>query len=94
MEVWDCIKVMVICVIYDVDEVILLVDCVVMMINGLQVIVGKIVDVNLLCFCSCKVLFEYLDYYKFCQEVFDFFEEYEYGVKFKVKMFVKVIVVE
>lgn len=34
MEVWDCIKVIVICVIYDVDEVIFLVDCVVMMING------------------------------------------------------------
>lgn len=94
MEVWLWIKVIVICVIYDVDEVILFVDCVVMMINGLQVIIGKIIEVDLLCFCMCKVLFEYLDYYVYCQEVFDFLEEYEYGKQGKLIVFKKVIVVE
>mgnify|MGYP002830463050 CR=1 FL=1 len=47
MEVWDRTKVTAICVTHDVDEAILLADRVVMMTNGPQATIGKIVDVDL-----------------------------------------------
>ncbi|MDC0738802.1 nitrate ABC transporter ATP-binding protein [Cognatishimia sp. SS12] len=85
MEVWDRTKVTAICVTHDVDEAILLADRVVMMTNGPQATIGKIVDVDLPRPRTRKALLEHPDYYKFRQEVLDFLEEYEHGAKPKSK---------
>ncbi|SFL63507.1 ABC transporter ATP-binding protein [Shimia aestuarii] len=85
MEVWDRTKVTAICVTHDVDEAILLADRVVMMTNGPQATIGKIVDVDLPRPRTRKALLEHPDYYKFRQEVLDFLEEYEHGAKPKPK---------
>ncbi|MDP7150702.1 MAG: ABC transporter ATP-binding protein [Paracoccaceae bacterium] len=85
MEVWDRTKVTAICVTHDVDEAILLADRVVMMTNGPQATIGKIVDVDLPRPRSRKALLEHPDYYKYRQDVFDFLEEYEHGAKPKPK---------
>ena len=94
MEVWDRTKVTAICVTHDVDEAILLADRVVMMTNGPQATVGKIVDVNLPRPRSRKALLEHPDYYKFRQEVLDFLEEYEHGATPKPKAAAKSIAAE
>ncbi len=85
MEVWDRTKVTAICVTHDVDEAILLADRVVMMTNGPQATIGKIVDVDLPRPRTRKALLEHPDYYKFRQDVLDFLEEYEHGAKPKKK---------
>ncbi|RYH00879.1 ABC transporter ATP-binding protein [Salipiger sp. IMCC34102] len=85
MEVWDRTKVTAICVTHDVDEAILLADRVVMMTNGPQATIGKIVDVGLPRPRSRKALLEHPDYYRYRQEVLDFLEEYEHGAKPKPK---------
>jgi nitrate/nitrite transport system ATP-binding protein len=85
MEVWERTKVTAICVTHDVDEAILLADRVVMMTNGPQATIGKIVDVDLPRPRSRKALLEHPDYYNFRQEVLDFLEEYEHGAKPKPK---------
>lgn len=79
MEVWDRTKVTAICVTHDVDEAILLADRVVMMTNGPQATIGKIVNVDLPRPRSRKALLEHPDYYTYRQEVLDFLEEYEHG---------------
>ncbi|WP_095588126.1 ABC transporter ATP-binding protein [Actibacterium ureilyticum] len=81
MEVWDRTKVTAICVTHDVDEAILLADRVVMMTNGPQATIGKIVDVDLPRPRTRKALLEHPDYYRYRQQVLDFLEEYEHGAK-------------
>ena len=85
MEVWDRTKVTAICVTHDVDEAILLADRVVMMTNGPQATIGKIVDVDLPRPRTRKALLEHPDYYTYRQDVLDFLEEYEHGAKPKPK---------
>ncbi|WP_380053769.1 ABC transporter ATP-binding protein [Falsihalocynthiibacter sp. SS001] len=79
MEVWSRTKVTAICVTHDVDEAILLADRVVMMTNGPQATIGKIVDVDLPRPRTRKALLAHADYYKYRAEVLDFLEEYEHG---------------
>jgi len=86
MEVWDRTKVTAVCVTHDVDEAILLADRVVMMTNGPQATIGKIVDVDLPRPRSRKALLEHPDYYNYRQEVLDFLEEYEHGAKPKAQV--------
>jgi len=81
MEVWSRTKVTAICVTHDVDEAILLADRVVMMTNGPQATIGKIVDVDLPRPRTRKALLEHPDYYRYRQDVLDFLEEYEHGAK-------------
>ncbi|MEL6465541.1 MAG: ABC transporter ATP-binding protein [Pseudomonadota bacterium] len=81
MEVWSRTKVTAICVTHDVDEAILLADRVVMMTNGPQATIGKIVDVDLPRPRTRKALLEHPDYYTYRQDVLDFLEEYEHGAK-------------
>jgi nitrate/nitrite transport system ATP-binding protein len=81
MEVWSRTKVTAICVTHDVDEAILLADRVVMMTNGPQATIGKIVNVDLPRPRTRKALLEHPDYYKYRQDVLDFLEEYEHGAK-------------
>ncbi|WP_372884750.1 ABC transporter ATP-binding protein [Shimia sp.] len=85
MEVWSRTKVTAICVTHDVDEAILLADRVVMMTNGPQATIGKIVDVDLPRPRTRKALLQHPDYYRYRQEVLDFLEEYEHGAKPKPK---------
>jgi len=85
MEVWSRTKVTAVCVTHDVDEAILLADRVVMMTNGPQATIGKIVDVDLPRPRTRKALLEHPDYYAYRQEVLDFLEEYEHGAKPKPK---------
>ena len=63
------------------DEAILLADRVVMMTNGPQATIGKIVDVDLPRPRTRKALLEHPDYYNYRQDVLDFLEEYEHGAK-------------
>lgn len=86
MEVWSRTKVTAICVTHDVDEAILLADRVVMMTNGPQATIGKIVPVDLPRPRTRKALLEHPDYYSYRQEVLDFLEEYEHGAKPKSKL--------
>jgi len=72
MEVWTRTQVTAICVTHDVDEAILLADRVVMMTNGPNAKVGKVMDVALPRPRSRKALLEHPDYYAYRQEVLDF----------------------
>ncbi|MDW4498909.1 nitrate ABC transporter ATP-binding protein [Sulfitobacter sp. D35] len=81
MEVWSRTKVTAICVTHDVDEAILLADRVVMMTNGPQATIGRIVNVDLPRPRTRKALLEHPDYYAYREQVLDFLEEYEHGAK-------------
>jgi len=83
MEVWDRTKVTTICVTHDVDEAILLADRVVMMTNGPNARIGKIMDVDFPRPRSRKALLEHPEYYNLREQVLDFLEEYEHGHKGK-----------
>ncbi|WP_224826252.1 ABC transporter ATP-binding protein [Cognatishimia sp. MH4019] len=94
MEVWSRTKVTAICVTHDVDEAILLADRVVMMTNGPQATIGKIVDVDLPRPRTRKALLEHPDYYSYRQDVLDFLEEYEHGAKPKPKPALEAVAAE
>ena len=79
MEVWTRTQVTAICVTHDVDEAILLADRVIMMTNGPNARVGKIMDVDLPRPRSRKQLLEHPKYYEYRAELLDFLEEYEHG---------------
>ncbi len=79
MEVWSQTRVTAICVTHDVDEAILLSDRVVMMTNGPEATIGKIVDVGLPRPRTRKALVEHPDYYRYRASVLGFLEEYEHG---------------
>jgi nitrate/nitrite transport system ATP-binding protein len=79
MEVWSQTRVTAICVTHDVDEAILLSDRVVMMTNGPEATIGKIVDVALPRPRTRKALVEHPDYYCYRASVLEFLEEYEHG---------------
>ncbi|MEL6476884.1 MAG: nitrate ABC transporter ATP-binding protein [Pseudomonadota bacterium] len=83
MEVWSRTKVTAICVTHDVDEAILLADRVVMMTNGPQATIGKIMDVGLPRPRTRRALLEHPDYYAYREELLTFLEEYEHGHKKK-----------
>ena len=72
MEVWARTRVTTICVTHDVDEAILLADRVVMMTNGPNAKIGRIMRVDLPRPRSRKALLEHPDYYRYRQEVLDF----------------------
>lgn len=74
MEVWTRTQVTAICVTHDVDEAILLADRVVMMTNGPNARVGKVMKVDLPRPRSRQVLLEHPDYYRYRQELLDFLE--------------------
>jgi nitrate/nitrite transport system ATP-binding protein len=72
MEVWTRTQVTAVCVTHDVDEAILLADRVVMMTNGPNARVGRVMEVSLPRPRSRKALLEHPDYYRYRQEVLDF----------------------
>ncbi|HEY7772674.1 MAG TPA: ABC transporter ATP-binding protein [Marinagarivorans sp.] len=77
MEVWTRTQVTAICVTHDVDEAILLADRVIMMTNGPNAKVGKIMEVNLPRPRTRKQLLEHPDYYAYREELLTFLEDCE-----------------
>ncbi|HEY8100391.1 MAG TPA: nitrate ABC transporter ATP-binding protein [Burkholderiaceae bacterium] len=75
MEVWTRTKLTAIMVTHDVDEAILLADRVVMMTNGPNAKVGKIMEVNLPRPRTRKKLLEHPDYYRLREELLSFLNE-------------------
>jgi len=81
MEVWSRTKVTAICVTHDVDEAILLADRVVMMTNGPNARIGKIMKIDLPRPRTRTELLEHPDYYRYREELLTFLEEYEAGAQ-------------
>lgn len=79
MEVWRRTQVTAICVTHDVDEAILLADRVIMMSNGPNAKVGKILQVDLPRPRSRKQLLEHPDYYHYREEVLQFLADYNHS---------------
>ena len=83
MEVWSRTKVTAVCVTHDVDEAILLADRVVMMTNGPNASIGRIVNVELRRPRTRKALLEHPDDDLYREQVLKFLEEYEHGARGK-----------
>ncbi len=79
MDVWKRTQVTAICVTHDVDEAILLADRVVMMTNGPNARIGRIMEVDLPRPRTRKALLEHPDYYLYREQLLSFLEEYEHG---------------
>ncbi|CAA7611602.1 ATPase components of various ABC-type transport system protein [Candidatus Terasakiella magnetica] len=83
MEVWARTQVTAICVTHDVDEAILMADRVVMMTNGPNARIGKILKVDIPRPRTRRALLEHPRYYEYRAEVLDFLDEYETGAHAK-----------
>ncbi len=79
VEVWNRTKVTAIMVTHDVDEAILLADRVVMMTNGPNATIGKVLKVDLPRPRDRKALLKDPRFYAYRQEVLHFLAEYEHG---------------
>jgi nitrate/nitrite transport system ATP-binding protein len=77
MEVWKRSKVTAICVTHDVDEAILLADRVVMMTNGPEARIGKIMQIDLPRPRTRKALLEHPRYYEYREELLGFLADHE-----------------
>jgi len=79
VEVWNRTKVTAIMVTHDVDEAILLSDRVVMMTNGPNATIGKVLKVDLPRPRDRKALLRHPQFYAYRQEVLHFLAEYDHG---------------
>jgi nitrate/nitrite transport system ATP-binding protein len=79
MEVWTRTKLTAIVVTHDVDEAILLADRVVMMTNGPNAKVGRILEVDLPRPRSRKALLEHPDYYRLREELLGFLADCDHA---------------
>jgi nitrate/nitrite transport system ATP-binding protein len=79
MEVWSRTKVTAICVTHDVDEAILLADRVVMMTNGPNARIGRIMEVDIPRPRTRRALLEHPRYYEYRHELLSFLDEFESG---------------
>lgn len=79
VEVWNRTKVTAIMVTHDVDEAILLADRVVMMTNGPNATIGKVLYVDLPRPRDRKALLKDPQFYAYRQEVLHFLAEYDHG---------------
>ncbi|OGT29837.1 MAG: nitrate/sulfonate/bicarbonate ABC transporter ATP-binding protein, partial [Gammaproteobacteria bacterium RBG_16_51_14] len=79
MEVWTRTKVTAMVVTHDVDEAILLADRVVMMTNGPNAKVGKILEIDLPRPRTRKMLLEHPDYYALREQLLTFLAECDHG---------------
>lgn len=77
MEVWQRTEVTAMCVTHDVDEAILLADRVVMMTNGPNARIGKIMEIDIPRPRTRKSLLQHPDYYRCREQLLEFLEEYE-----------------
>ncbi len=79
MDVWKRTQVTAICVTHDVDEAILLADRVVMMTNGPNATIGRIVDIDIPRPRSRQALLAHPRYYEYREAILGFLEEFEHG---------------
>ncbi len=79
MDIWSRTQVTAICVTHDVDEAILLADRVVMMTNGPNARIGRILDVDIARPRTRRALLDHPRYYEYRQELLSFLDEYEHG---------------
>jgi nitrate/nitrite transport system ATP-binding protein len=79
IEVWSRTKVTAICVTHDVDEAILLADRVVMMTNGPNARIGRILDIAIPRPRSRRTLLDHPRYYEYRREILSFLEEFAHG---------------
>ncbi|MPZ58032.1 MAG: ATP-binding cassette domain-containing protein [Rhizobiales bacterium] len=79
MEVWSRTQVTAICVTHDVDEAILLADRVVMMTNGPNARIGRVLDVDIPRPRTRRALLDHSRYYEYRQELLSFLDEFEHG---------------
>ncbi len=79
VEVWNRTKVTTICVTHDVDEAILLADRVVMMTNGPEARIGKVLEIDLPRPRDRKAILEDPRFYGYREDVLRFLAEYEHG---------------
>jgi nitrate/nitrite transport system ATP-binding protein len=79
VEVWNRTKVTAIMVTHDVDEAILLADRVVMMTNGPNATIGRILTVDLPRPRERKALLDHPRFYQYRQEVLHFLAEFDHG---------------
>ena len=94
MDIWTRTQVTAVCVTHDVDEAILLADRVVMMSNGPNARIGKILDVDLPRPRSRRALLEHPDYYLYREQLLTFLEEYEQGMPGKEETAAKPVATE
>jgi nitrate/nitrite transport system ATP-binding protein len=85
MEVWTRTSVTAVCVTHDVDEAILLADRVVMMTNGPNARVGRIVEIDIPRPRTRAALLEHPRYYECREAILGFLDEYEHGAVSKAK---------
>ncbi|MEO0062648.1 MAG: hypothetical protein RLZZ08_1208 [Pseudomonadota bacterium] len=83
VEVWNRTKVTAIMVTHDVDEAILLADRVVMMTNGPNATIGKVLKVDLPRPRDRKALLDHPRFYEYRQEVLHFLAQYDHGPAIK-----------
>jgi nitrate/nitrite transport system ATP-binding protein len=79
MDVWKRSRVTTICVTHDVDEAILLADRVIMMTNGPQARIGRVMQVDLPRPRTRRALLEHPRYYEYRRALLGFLEEYEHA---------------
>ncbi len=79
MEVWSRTQVTAICVTHDVDEAILLADRVVMMTNGPNARIGRVLDVAIPRPRTRRLLLDHPRYYEYRHELLSFLDEFEHG---------------
>jgi len=79
MEVWSTQRLTTICVTHDIDEAILLADRVVMMTNGPNARVGRVLDIGLPRPRTRRALLEHPDYYRLREALLGFLDENEHG---------------
>ena len=79
VEVWNRTKVTAIMVTHDVDEAILLADRVIMMTNGPDARIGKVLEVDLPRPRDRQALLDDPKFYAYRQEVLQFLADYEHG---------------
>jgi nitrate/nitrite transport system ATP-binding protein len=79
MDVWKRSRVTAICVTHDVDEAILLADRVIMMTNGPNARIGKVMQVDLPRPRTRRALLEHPRYYEYRSELLTFLKEYDHA---------------
>ena len=83
MEVWTRTSVTAICVTHDVDEAILLADRVVMMTNGPNARIGRVVDIDIPRPRTRQALLAHPRYYEYRGAILGFLDEFEHGAQSK-----------
>ncbi|MEO1206040.1 MAG: nitrate ABC transporter ATP-binding protein [Pseudomonadota bacterium] len=86
METWKRTQVTAICVTHDVDEAILLADRVVMMTNGPNATIGRIVDIDIPRPRTRQALLAHPRYYEYREAILGFLEEFEHGAVSKTDL--------